>query len=147
MNTDHMNLILKTNHLTRDCFRGVFPMDWVPSLKMEPGCYIINTDDEDEPGEHWVAVYNDNGQIEYFDSYGLPPLDKRLDSFLGNNYKYNATHLQQLFTKACGFYCVYYIFHRVMNFTMEEIITVLKRSDGDHIAQDFVTRHYKPLFN
>lgn len=145
MNTSQIRTILRNDVMASDCFHGVFPMDSLP--KMDYGCYVINTDDADEPGEHWLAVYNDHGHIEYFDSFGRLPLDKRLEIFLGDHYKYNKIQLQQLFSNACGFYCVYYILHRVRGFTMEEIITVLKRSDGDFIAKDFVYRHYKPLFN
>ena len=144
MNTSQLRRILLADYMTSECFQGVFPMNSIPNMK--PGCYIINTHDDDQPGEHWLAVYNDHGHIEYFDSFGRPPLDSRLDSFLGDNYKYNTTELQQLFSNACGFYCVYYLFHRVRGFTMEEIITVLKRSDGDYIAKDFVVRHFKPIF-
>ena len=144
MNSRQIRRILQSDAMASDLYRGIYPMDRLP--RMEPGYYIINTDNHDEPGKHWLVVYNDHGQIEYFDSFGRPPLDKRLKSFLGNNYKYNATELQQLFSNACGFYCVYYIIHRVRGFTMEEIITVLKRSDGDYIAKEFLYRHFKPIF-
>ena len=146
MNTRQIEAILKSDLMTRDLYRGTFSMDEVPRLKMRPGCFIINTDDRDEPGEHWLAVYNDNGHVEYFDSYGLPPIDKRLFAFLGDNYKYNATKLQLLFSNACGFYCVYNILHRARGRSMEDIIKVLKRSDGDFIVKEFLYRHYKPLF-
>ena len=79
MNTAQIRRILLTDYMTSDCFRGVFAMNTLPN--MEPGCYIINTHDDDQPGEHWLAVYNDHGHIEYFDSFGRPPLDKRLNSF------------------------------------------------------------------
>jgi hypothetical protein len=73
-------------------------------------------------------------------------MDVRLKDFLGPNYVYNATPLQQIFSNACGFYCVYYILHRARDCTMEDIINVLKRSDGDFIVKEFIYRHYKPLF-
>ena len=83
-------------------------MDQLPTLQR--GAYIINTDDHDEPGEHWLAVYVDK-DVEYFDSFGLFPLDSRLEHFLGDDYLYNAAPMQQIFSNACGFivcitYCI-----------------------------------------
>jgi len=144
MNTAQIRRILQSDAMASDLYRGIYPIDRLPTI--EPGYYIINTENHDEPGEHWLVVYNDNGQIEYFDSFGRPPLDKRLYSFLGSDYKYNEAELQQLFSNACGFYCVYYILHRVRGCTMEEIITILNRSDGDFIVKDFLYRRYKPIF-
>ena len=146
MNTQQIHHILKSDFMSSKLYHGTYPMDRIPYLKMENGAFVINTDNHDEPGEHWLVVYNDNGYVEYFDSFGRPPLDKRLKSFLGNDYKYNKTELQLLFSNACGFYCVYYILHRVRGYSMDEIINVLKRSDGDFIVKKFVYRHYKPVF-
>ena len=144
MNTRQINAILQSDYMTKDLYHGEFPMDQLPTL--QPGAYIINTDDHDEPGEHWLAVYYDK-DIEYFDSYGLKPLDSRLEDFLGKKYVYNASPLQQVFSNACGFYCVYYILHRARDHSMNDIIHVLKRSDGDFIVKEFLYRHYKPLFH
>ena len=39
-----------------------------------PAAFVCNTDDGDEPGEHWIALYLDaDGRGDYFCSYGLPP--------------------------------------------------------------------------
>ena len=143
MNTKQINAILRSDCMTKDLYHGEFAMDCLPNL--QPGAYIINTDDYDEPGEHWLAVYNDDC-VEYFDSYGLVPLDDRLNRFLGVHYVYNSVKLQQLFSNACGFYCVYYILHRARGYYMNDIINVLKRSDGDFVVKEFLYRHYKPLF-
>jgi hypothetical protein len=131
--------------MTKELYHGEFPMDQLPTL--QPGAYIINTDDSDGPGQHWLAVYVDDDIVEYFDSYGLPPCDSRLERFLGKCYVYNAIPLQQIFSNACGFYCVYYILHRARNYSMIDIINVLKKSDGDFVVKDFLYRHYKPVFN
>lgn len=144
MNTEQIRRILQSDVMARDFYRGIFPIDKLPA--MEPGFYIINTDNHDDPGEHWLAVFNDNNHVEYFDSYGQEPLDYRLKAFLGNDYKFNPTKLQQLFNNSCGFYCTYYILHRVRGYSMSEIVTILKRSDGDFIVKEFLYRHYKPVF-
>ena len=140
MNTKQISAILKCDSMTKDSFRGVYAIDQLPSW--EPGAYVVNTDEQDKPGEHWVAVFDK----EYFDSYGLPPLDARLIDFLENDYEYNNVQLQQPLSTACGFYCVYYILERARDVGAETIINVLKNSDSDFIVKNMVFDRYKPLF-
>ena len=82
--------------------------------------YIINLDDHDSPrnGTHWVTFYYNNKIVEYFDSYGLPPID-----FITKNYKYiyNSSQFQQ-YTVSCGYYCLYYIYHRYNGLSFYEIL-------------------------
>lgn len=140
MNTQQIQAILQNDYMTKGLFQGVFPMDELPSSC--DGMYVINTDDHDEPGEHWVAVYNK----EYFDSFGVPPQDKRLIDFLGPNVIYNSVPLQQLLTNACGFYCVYYLLERARGERIEDIIHVLNHSDSDFVVKQLIFDRYKPLF-
>ena len=73
--------------------------------------YIINTEKSNKSGEHWVAViFNNNGKVLYFDSYGLPPLHTEIINFLNNHslsWRYNQQRLQSLQSKVCGLYCIF----------------------------------------
>ena len=91
----------------------------------------------DEPVEHWLAVYFDK-DVEYLDSLGLFPLDSRLENYLSEDYVYNTAPMQQNFSNACGFYCIYYILHRARGHSMVDIIDTLKRSDGDFVVKDYL---------
>ncbi len=45
-----------------------------PKTEAFPAAFVCNTNDGDEPGEHWIALYLvANIRGEYFCSYGLPP--------------------------------------------------------------------------
>ena len=79
----------------------------LPKNTKRPCAIVVNTHPSDKPGEHWVAIYlktNDKG--EYFDSYGLPPLEPRIESFMNescmNGWKYNAVALQDANSTTCG---------------------------------------------
>lgn len=50
------------------CFKGVFPVDKLPSLN-QGQCCIINLDKTGDPGSHWVAVYKSKSYCVY-DSFG-----------------------------------------------------------------------------
>lgn len=132
--------ILENDYQTKDIFQGVFAIDRLPPF--QPGMYVINTDEHDQPGKHWLAVYNH----EYFDSFGLPPQDVRLEDFLGTNYIYNTVALQLPFSNACGFYCVYYLLERARGQSAEDIIRILKSSDSDYVVKHMIYDCYKPLF-
>ena len=73
--------------------------------------YIVNTKRSNKAGEHWVAViFNNNGNVLYFDSYGLPPLETEIINFLDNHsssWRYNRQRLQSLQSKVCGLFCIF----------------------------------------
>ena len=140
MNTQQISAILSSDFMTKNLFHGVFAVDQLSSVC--DGMYVINSDEQDKPGEHWLAVYNK----EYFDSYGFPPQDKRIIDFLGENVVYNCVGLQHLFSNACGFYCVYYLLQRARGQSMEEIIDTLRKKDGDFIVKNTLYERYKSLF-
>jgi len=99
-------------------FGGVFARDTLPLSVNTPIGLIINTDKQDQPGSHWVAIYIDsNGIGEYFDSYGVPPLYEEINVFLFNNCPNgifcNYVTLQCISCITCGEYCVAYIICRL----------------------------------
>ena len=92
-------------------FGGVYAKDELNTDMIKPNhFYIINLDNYNSPrnGTHWVTFYYHNQFIEYFDSYGLLPFE-----FITKNYPYiyNSSQFQQQ-TVSCGYYCLYYIYHR-----------------------------------
>ena len=74
-------------------FRGVFMRNELPKggpLKYESA--IVNLDDKDGPGTHWVAYEKINNQVTYFDSFGnfQPPVD--LIKYLGVGSTVKSNH-------------------------------------------------------
>jgi hypothetical protein len=118
MNTVQMEAVLTTHPDTKCIFVGVFPRDHIPSKKIKsfPAAFVFNTDPSTKKGEHWIALYfEDSKRGFYFDSYGLPPIHKIFESFMGENSKiwtYNDICLQSLDSNVCGHYCIYYIIQK-----------------------------------
>ena len=50
-------------------FNGVYSRDNLPKIK--DGAYIINFDEYSDIGIHWVALYVQNSNVTYFDSFGV----------------------------------------------------------------------------
>ena len=98
----------------RDKFAGIYSHDQITKDIIESNkgkFFILNLDISKNEGTHWVCFYNNKNQniIEYFDSYGLPPINTIINNF---NYIYNSNQYQSYQSKACGYYCIYYIYKR-----------------------------------
>ena len=50
--------------------RGIYSRDGLPK-KITKECGIINLDDIQGPGTHWVCYRNLDSVVEYFDPFGL----------------------------------------------------------------------------
>ena len=93
-------------------FQGVYMRNEFPKgghLKYKSA--IVNLDDEDEAGTHWVADRKINNQIIYFDRFGN--LQPRLDliQYLGvhSNVKYNHEKYQDYDIVVCGHLCLKFL--------------------------------------
>jgi hypothetical protein len=115
MNTQEIQYQLKDYK----AFVGVFPCDRLPSLK--PGqAMIVNTDPHTKPGQHWVAFYKTKSMdLEYFDSFGLPPLVSHLKNYINmgahNHFTYSTVQLQHESSQTCGNHCISFVKHRLLD--------------------------------
>ena len=53
------------------------------------GVYIINLDEYSDIGTHWVALYVQNNNVTYFDSFGVEHIPKEIKAFINNNNNNN----------------------------------------------------------
>lgn len=98
-------------------FIGVFPCDQLPPLERGQAI-IVNTDPHNKPGEHWVAFHMTNlGHLEYFDSFGLPPLVPALRKYINRSahskFTYSTIQLQHETGETCGNYCIAFVKFRL----------------------------------
>ena len=141
MNNRQIASFLKQDPVTRQSFGGVFSANTLPEIiRNLPIGYVVNTAKDTHPGEHWISIWiGKNGQKEYFDSYGLPPLNEEIESFLEPFYKYNDKRLQNLTSATCGQYCIYYIWHRARKKSMKEIV---KRFTSNYARNDCYVNNF-----
>ena len=77
-------------------FMGCFPSDKIPPICSFPATMIINTADSSSAGEHWVGLYMEEKLCLYFDSFGVPILEKDIYNYLSQyytNYIYNKIYM------------------------------------------------------
>ena len=127
-----MNTFEINNEMNKlKCFKGTFAKDLLPYKKYSerPIGFIINTDNSNMPGEHWVALFIDEqNNAEYFDSFGRQPICCEIYKLLKkNNVKtilYNKHQIQSYFSINCGVYCILYLKMRCNNFLLNEFINL-----------------------
>ena len=61
-------------------FNGVFSRDNLSKIKDE--AYIINLDEYSDIGTHWIALYVQNNDAIYFDSFGVEHIPNKRSEHL-----------------------------------------------------------------
>lgn len=94
-------------------FRGVFMRNNLPIngiRRNESG--IVNLDDVDGFGTHWVAYAKRGDRVVYFDSFGNLRPPKELVRYFGQNVaniEYNHTSYQNYNQSICGQLCLRFL--------------------------------------
>ena len=133
MDTVEIETVVKMDALVKKIFLGVFSADNLPTRKIEQDVWflIVNCCPSHLPGLHWVAIFGDCGNIEFFDSYGGSPraYDFIVD-FLQRQrpdvVQYNAIRLQKLDSYAFGYFVLIFGFMRSRRWTLLQIVDCLR---------------------
>jgi hypothetical protein len=154
MNTAQIVQALEQDRVTKKMFCGVFPSDKLPqTMDKNPCGFVANTDPSDKPGKHWVAFYFPTEEKgEFFDSYGQAPnfyrdsfgdfLSKHCDKWGFNKHK-----LQSAWSDVCGQYCIFYLSHRALGYSMNQIVQLFNDNTmlNDAKVSRFVQNHFKVM--
>lgn len=93
-------------------FDGVFPINELPITHKKSYLLIINTDPDNLPGTHWIAVVvRPDKEGFVFDSFGQPP-PLKLQHWLnvrGIRWTSNNRQVQSINSTLCGYFCVYFL--------------------------------------
>jgi hypothetical protein len=117
--------ILKADEFSKTIFKAVLARNELPSKVTFPSAYIINNKNNNHPGEHWVAFfYDENGNVDFFDSFARGPSAYGLTKYLTKTSKsvnYNKIRLQSFFSEYCGYHAIYFILFRSRNIPLSLI--------------------------
>ena len=109
-------------------FKGCFMRDEIGNLDAASNndeCFIMNLDNSDSSGTHWVAVNiagatgasgagsagasGAGGTTYYFDSFGFPPTQE-IKEYCKEPRYYNSFVFQKPNEVICGHLCVYFLY-------------------------------------
>lgn len=126
MNTLELFSFLKYESHCKKYFLGVYARNELPkSFNKLPSALIFNTDNRNEPGEHWLAIFIDEYRnVEFFDPAGMHPSFYGLESYIssiGNSMNWNSKRIQSEFSEICGQICIFYLYFKCRQYTLDYI--------------------------
>lgn len=109
---NELDIMMFVQRLKIPHFRGIFMRDRLPKKPRQRECGIINLDNNDGPGTHWVAYHKDNASTYYFDSFGNLQPPNEFIKYLGSNstLHYNHHQYQKFGTLNCGHLCLQFLY-------------------------------------
>ena len=123
-------------------FNGVYSRDNLQKIK--DGAYIINLDEYSNIGTHRAALYVQNNDVTYFNSFGVEHIPKEIKTFISNkNIKTNIFRIQAYDSIMCRYFCLGFIDFILAGKTLTDFTNLFspnnfKRND-DIILKHFIT--------
>ena len=111
---------MQTYYQNEPRFNGVYSRDNLPEIKH--GTYVINLDEYSDNGTHWVAMYVQNNDVTYFDSFGVEQIPKEIKAFIDCSLSIttNIFRIQTYDAKMCGYFCTGFIDFMLPGKTLNE---------------------------
>lgn len=141
-----INKEYKKKNKNKSLYFNVIPADYLEkekNFRFRKSFLIINTDNSDSPGQHWVSmtVYPSHSTgktvCEFFDSYGLKPSINHFKKFIKKHCDklfYNKKKIQGPFSFNCGLYSICNLYYSSKNKKMSAFTDLFK--DGDYNTND-----------
>ena len=108
MDSSHLQCIFYKDHYIGEISEGVFAKDQSIKKRFEKETYmcVVNEQDSQFPGSHWVMVYQDKKKTYFIDSIGRDFIHS------GFNFKRPICQVSRLLqcvdSKLCGVYLVFF---------------------------------------
>ena len=103
------NFEISEHYKNEPRFNGVYSRNNLPKA-IKKGAYIINLDEYENMGTHWVALFVKRKYTIYFDSFGIEHIPKEIKHAIGNKeIKANIFRIHAYDSIMCGYYCVEFI--------------------------------------
>ena len=128
------NFEIQKYHQNENRFKDVHSRDKLPkrnsversstecnSIEIKDEAYIINLDEYSDIATHWIALYVQNNDVTYFDSFGVEYIPKEIEIFISNkNIKTNIFRIQAYDSIMCGYFCIGFIDFMLAGKTLTE---------------------------
>ena len=90
-------------------FNGVYSRNNLPN-KIKKGTYVINLDEYENTGTHWVSLFVKTNKVIYFHSFGIEHIPEEINKIIGNKkIKASIFRTQAYDSIICGYFCIEFI--------------------------------------
>ena len=132
-------------------FNGVYSRNSLPKT-IKKGAYVINLDEYENTGTHWVALFVKTNEAIYFDSFGIEHIPKEINKFINNDMtkssylkrtaepsasarsalagiKRNISRIQAYDSIMCGYFCIEFINYILKGKTLLDYTNLFSPND------------------
>ena len=150
MNSNQIRNILQQG-IHKKFKTGVYACDQLHNVKSDQFAIIVNSDDSNHKGMHWLAIFKKrNCEIEFFDSFAMPIsfYSPRIKFFLEQFSKrviLNTQQVQSNYSNTCGHFSIYYLLHRVRGWSLPCIVQDFSKTNlikNDEKVYSFVKSNF-----
>ena len=99
--------------------------------KIKKGAYVINLDEYENTGTHWVALFVKPKYMVYFDSFDIEHIPKEINKFINNNnnIESNIFRIQAHDSIMCGYFCIEFINYMLKGKTLLDYTNLFYPND------------------
>ena len=132
------NIKISEYYASEPRFNGVYSRNNLPKIKK--GAYVINLDEYENTGTHWIALFVKTDEVIYFDSFGIEHIPKEINKFIGNEQsssakarnkeiKANIFRIQAYDSIMCGYFCIEFINYMLKGKTLLDYTNLFSPND------------------
>ena len=123
------NIEINEYYINEPRFNGVYSRNNLPA-KIKKEAYVINLDEYENTGTHWISLFVKPKYRVYFDSFGIEHIPKEINKFIGNNdMKSNIFRIQAYDSIMCGYFCVEFIKYMLKGKTLLDYTNLFSPND------------------
>ena len=141
------NIEISKYYASESRFNGVYSRDNLPKITKK-GADVINLDEYENTGTHWIALFVKTNEVIYFDSFGIEHIPKEINKFIGNeqsstakpsslersakarNKKIKANIFRiQAYDSMCGYFCIEFINYMLKGKTLLDYTNLFSPND------------------
>ena len=117
-------------------FNGVYSRNNLPKT-IKKGAYVINLDEYENMGTHWVSLFVKANKVIYFDSFGIEHIPKKINKFIKKpsslkrtaRIKRNIFRIQAYDSIKCGYFCIEFIDYMLKGKTLLDYTNLFSPND------------------
>ena len=132
------NIEISEYYKNQPRFNGLYSRNNLPN-KIKKGAYVINLDECENTGTHWVSLFVKTNEVIYFDSFGVEHIPKEINKFIrskelgsavGNKkIKGSIFRIQAYDSIMCGYFCIEFINYMLKGKTLLDYTNLFSPND------------------
>ena len=131
------NIEINEYYANEPRFNGVYSRNNLPN-KIKKGAYVINLDEYENTGTHWVSLFVKANKVIYFDSFGIEHIPKEINKFINNDttmssslerIESNIFRIQAYDSIMCGYSCIEFINYMLKGKTLLDYTNLFSPND------------------